>query len=322
MVGRNAVRLPWAFSVWLLCAFSSLTYAQAPTGNIAGVVTDPAGAPIAGARIRITNRDIGLARNLTASAEGDYSAVALLPGDYQVTAEAGGFSPAERNATVEAGTTTYVRLALQLSTVKEMVTVNDAAPLLRYDQHQVSGLINRRQIESLPLNGRNFLELAKLEPGVITPARFSGNRTMVPVLGSPAANNGSRTRVTVDGGSIMSVFLGGSQMGFSQEVVQEFQLTSVNFELSTGATASGAINIVTRSGGNELHGGAFYFYRDHNLAAYPGLDRDPASPHPFFQRDQVGFSLGGPLRKDRAFFFVNWERNDPTGSSKRATADA
>jgi Carboxypeptidase regulatory-like domain len=288
-------------------------YAQAPTGSIAGVVTDPARAPIVGARLSIINRDSGLTRTLTTSDDGNYSAAALPPGVYQVTAQATGFSLLQRTATVEIGTTTTVNLMLQVSEVREQVTVSDATPLLRYDHHQVSGLIGRKQIENLPLNGRHFLELAKLEPGVTTPARVSGNRTMVPVLGSPGANSGSQTRVTVDGGSTMAVFQGGSAMQLSQDVVREFQLTSVNFDLTTGETASGAINIVTRSGGNEFHGGAFYFYRDHNLAAYPALSRDPSNPDPFFQRDQFGFNLGGPLRKDRVFFFVNWERNDQKG---------
>lgn len=268
---------------------------------------------MAGAHIRIINRDSGLTRNLTTSAEGDYSAAALPPGVYGLTAEAVGFSLLERTATVETGTTTTINLTLQVGEVREQVTVSDAAPRLHYDHHQVGGLVSRKQIENLPLNGRNFLELAKLEPGVTTPTRFTGNRTLVPVLGSPGALSGSRTRVTVDGGSIMGVFLGGPAMGFSQEVVREFQLTSANFDLSTSGTASGAINIVTRSGGNEYHGGAFYFYRDHNLAAYPALNRDPTNPDPFFQRRQFGFDLGGALHKDRLFFFVNWERNDQRG---------
>ena len=102
-------------------------------------------------------------------------------------------------------------------------------------------------------------------------------------------------------------------MGFSQEAVQEFQVSTVNFDLSTGITLSGAINVVTRSGGNDLHGAVFYFFRDHNLAAYPALNRDPANPDPFFQRRQFGFALGGPIRRDRVFFFANWERNEQRG---------
>ena len=102
-------------------------------------------------------------------------------------------------------------------------------------------------------------------------------------------------------------------MGFSQEGVQEFQISTVNFDLSTGITFSGAINVVTRSGSNNFHGTAFYFFRDHNVAAYPGLGRDPANPNPFFQRRQFGFALGGPIRRDRIFFFANWERNEQRG---------
>jgi hypothetical protein len=287
--------------------------AQTPTGNIIGMVTDQTGAPVAGAHINIINRDSGLSRNLTTSGEGDYSAAVLLPGVYKVTAEATGFSLLERTAEVLAGTTTTVNLTLQVGEMRAAVTVDTTAPLIQYDTHQVGGVVNRVQIENLPLNGRNFLELAKLEPGVTTPVRTANNRTLTPVLGSPAANNGSRTRVTVDGGSIMAIFNGGSQMNFSQEVVREFQLTSANFDLSTGETASGSINIVTRSGGNEFHGGLFYFYRDRNLAAYPALSRDPTNPDPFFQRRQFGFYLSGPVRKDRLFFFINWERNDQRG---------
>jgi len=311
MIPRRAALSVSVFVLWLLCALA--IHGQAPTGTVAGVITDPTGAPVGGASVRLTNRDSGLTRNLTTSTEGDYSASALPPGVYHMTAEATGFGLLERSATVEAGTTTTVNLALQIGAVSAQVTVSDAAPLLSYDQHQVDGVITRNQIENLPLNGRNFLELAKLEPGVTTPTRANGNRTYVPVLGSPGANNGSRTRVTVDGGSIMAIFLGGSAMDFSQDVVREFQLASANFDLSTGETASGSINIVTRSGGNEFHGGGFYFYRDHNLAAYPALNRDPTNPDPFFQRRQFGFNLGGPLRRDRLFFFFDWERNDQRG---------
>ncbi|HKZ79674.1 MAG TPA: carboxypeptidase regulatory-like domain-containing protein [Pyrinomonadaceae bacterium] len=311
IVGR-ALSLVSVFTFSLFSA-SSLVLAQAPTGTIAGVVTDPTGAPIVEVRIGVINRDSGLTRTLITSSDGNYSAAALPPGAYQLTAQATGFSPLARIAIVEAGTTTTVDLKLQIGAVKEMVTVRDATPLLRSDHHQVTGLISRQQIENLPLNGRNFLELAKLEPGVTTPVRTTGNRTFVPVLGSPAALNGSHTRVTVDGGSIMAVFVSGSAMGFSQDVVREFQLTFANFELSTGQTASGAINIVTRSGGNEFHGEGFYLYRDHNLAAYPALNRDPTNPDPFFQRRQFGFNMGGPLRTNSLFFFSNWEHNDQRG---------
>jgi hypothetical protein len=301
--------------LFLLTLFAvNSAHAQSPTGIIAGIVTDPAGAAVAGARIVITNRSTAARRNLTTSEDGEYSAAALPPGDYHITAEATGFSLPERTATVEAGTTIRVNLQLQVSAVSETVSARTATPLIRYDDPQISGLVSRNQVENLPLNGRNFLELAKLEPGVQPPTRATAsNRNFVPALGQPVGSNGRGTRVTVDGGSIMTVGSGGTAMGFSQEVVQEFQVATVNFELTTGITSGAAINVTTRSGGNNLHGTAFYFFRDHTIAAYPVLDRDIANPDPFFQRRQFGFALSGPIRRDRVFFFGDYERNEQRG---------
>ena len=287
--------------------------AQTPTGTLAGVVLDSAGKPIAAARVRLTNRESGLTRDLTTTGEGDFSAVALPPGVYRVTAEVEGFSQLEHTAIVETGMITTLNLTLQVSAVSASVMVATTAPLMQYEQHQVGGLVGRKQIEDLPLNGRNFLELAKLEPGVQSPTRSGNHRVFVPALGQPVGNSGRGTRVIVDGGSIMAVGNGGSAMGFSQEVVQEFQVGTVNFDLTTGITNGAAINVTTRSGGNELHGTGLYFFRDHNLAAYPALNRDPANPDPFFQRRQFGFALGGPIRRDRFFFFGTYERNEQRG---------
>ena len=287
--------------------------AQAPTGTIAGVATDVAGAALAGARITITSRATGLTRQYLTSEDGDYSAASLPPGEYEITAEATGFARFATLAKVETGAATRVDLQLSVGAVSEQVPVNTGAPRVQYEQHQVSGLVRREQIEDLPLNGRNFLDLAKLEPGVQPPTRAGSNRVFVPALGQPMGNAGRGTRVTVDGGSVMAVGSGGAGMGFSQEVVQEFQVTTVNFDLTTGLTNGAAVNVVTRAGGNELHGTGFYFFRDHTLAAYPALIRDAVDEDPFFQRRQFGFAVGGPVLRDRLFFFGNWERSEQRG---------
>ena len=172
-----------------------------------------------------------------------------------------GFKRLVREATVEAGSTTTVKLLCRSVWPLKIVTVEGASPQIHYESHEVDGMVTRPQIEGLPVNGRNFLELAKLEPGAQQPTRTSNNRTLVPLLGAPVGQNGRATRVTVDGGSVMEVGNGGSAMGFSQDAVQEFQVSTVNFDLSTGATASGAVNVATRSGSNELHGSGFYFFR-------------------------------------------------------------
>ena len=248
-------------------------------------------------------------RNTTTGERGGYSIPALLPGDYDVTIEADGFQRIVRAVTVEAGGTTTADFVVRVGDVAESVRVEAATPQLRFDAASVSGSISRDQIEGLPLNGRNFLDLGRLEPGVQQPAGANRNRTILPVLGAPAANVGG-ARFTVDGGSVTAMALGGSQMGFSQEGLQEFQISTVNFDLAAGMTDAGSINVVTRGGGNQPKGTVFYFFRDHNLAAYPVLVRDPDNPDPFFQRQQFGFAAGGPVRRDRVFYFGSWERND------------
>src|SRR5215831_2084755 len=287
--------------------------AQLPTGTIAGVVRDPSGAAVSSARIKVVSVTTNESRSETTSQTGDYSFSALIPGEYHVMVEAARFTRMDRAASVEPGATTTADFDLRLGDFKESITVEGTSPQIRFDSHTVGGAITAVEIQNLPMNGRNFLELAKLEPGVQPATRASGNRTMVPVLGAPGGSSGRGTRVTVDGGSIMSVGLFAAAMGFSQDVVQEFQVSTVNFDLASGLTFTGAINVATRSGGNDLHGSGFYFFRDHILAAYPALKRDPANPDPFFQRRQFGFALGGPIRRDRLFFFGNWERNEQRG---------
>ncbi len=305
----------------LLClTWIGVTSAQTPTGSIIGVVRDPSGAAVAAASVKVLSISTGLARTIVTSATGDYSIPVLPAGEYVVSVEASGFQSEVRQASVEAGETTTADFKLIVGDVKDSITVNAVTPQMQYDSHTVGGVVTQAQIQDIPLNGRNFLELAKLEPGVQSPSPSNNNRVFVPILGGPGGNTGSGgrgTRVTVDGGSIMAVGSFGSQMGFSQEVVQEFQVSAANFDLSTGTTDAGAINVVTRSGGNQLHGAGFYFFRDHTLSAYPALFRDPANPDPFFQRRQFGLALGGPIRHDRVFFFANWERNE-----QRAVVDS
>src|SRR5262245_14527264 len=284
---------------------------QAPVGSISNVVRDPSGAALPTAQVQVRGAGTGLERTAAASAQNDYDFPSLPSGEYEVTVEASGFKRAVRQAVVETRRTTTTDFSLDIGDVKESVTVNGATPLIQYDSDTVDSVVAHEEIEGLPLNRRNFLELAKLQPNVQPPTRQNNNRTFVPVLGAP--QNSRTTRVTVDGGSIMAAGSGGAQMGFSQEVVQEFQVATVNFDLSTGITATGAVNVVTRSGTDDLHGSAFYFFRDHKLAAYPALGRDAADPDPFFQRRQFGFSLGGPIRRDRVFFFGSWERNEQRG---------
>jgi hypothetical protein len=311
-------RLLQLISACILCILiPSECLAQLPAGTIVGVVRDAGGGVVTGVHVEATSLSTRQVRAATSGEQGEYSIPALQPGEYEVTAEVPGFQRSVRAATIQAGTSTTVELILLVGDLSDSVTVEAAVPQIRRDSAAVSGVVTFDQIQGLPLNGRNFLELAKLEPGLQSPSTTNRNRTIVPVLSAPAANVGG-PRFTIDGGSVTSIALGGAQMTFSQELVQEFQVSSVNYDLAAGMTDAGSINVITRSGGNEPHGTVVYFFRDHNLSAYPGLTRDRTNPDPFFQRQQYGVALGGPVHRDRLFYFGSWERNDQRGVAATA----
>ncbi|HJZ98393.1 MAG TPA: carboxypeptidase-like regulatory domain-containing protein, partial [Candidatus Solibacter sp.] len=197
-------------NVIVLLTLAGLADAQVPTGTIAGVVRDPSGTVVSGSRVKAVSLATGLSRNTVSSIQGDYSFAALPAGEYEVNVEAAGFQRIIRPASVEADATTTADFNLRLGDVSESITVNGATPQLRYDSYSVGGLITRNEIQELPLNGRSFLELAKLEPGVQPLSTGVNNRTFVPVLGAPGGTSGRGTRVTIDGGSIMALSAGGA----------------------------------------------------------------------------------------------------------------
>lgn len=286
--------------------------AQVPTGTIAGTVTDPSGAVIQKATVTVTNKNTGASRVIQTEESGAFSAASLPPGTYEVRVEASGFAASVRSTEVQTGATATLNVAMQVSAAKEIVEVQAEGSTINLESNTVQGVVTRQQIESLPLNGRSFLNLAQLEPGVTVvagnPAQFNAQFN-VSVLGGPA----SHTAITVDGGNIRNPVEGGTGQNFSQEVVQEFQISSTNFDLSTGITAFGAINIVTRGGGNDYHGAGYFYFRDHNMGAYPSLVRNTFTNDPFFARRQSGFWAGGPIKKERVFFFGNLEYTNQFG---------
>jgi hypothetical protein len=301
----------FALGIALSCAIAA--WGQAPTGIISGVVQDPSGAVVVGAIITITNVASGQNRVLKSGADGAFAAASLLAGNYEVTATSPGFRTTVRDAPVETGATTTVEMRLQVGESREIVTVEAATSQIEYERHTIDAVVGTQQIQSLPLNGRNFLQLAQLEPGVSVTTAGLGQYNKqfdVNILGAGSES----VRITVDGATINDSINGGAQQNFSQEMVQEFQLSSVNFDLSTGITGGGAVNIITRSGSNAFHGAGFFYFRDHNMAAYPYLRRDPVNPDPFFVRRQPGFWLGGPVKKDRLFFFANYEYMNQRGA--------
>ena len=302
-----------------LCAIVVVTtlsiQAQAPTGSISGTVRDQSGAVMQSAVVTVINKDTGAERQAVSAADGAFGISPLSAGVYTVKATATGFRTLVETVTVQVGESASRELVMEVGAPTEVVSVQGEAPQIAYDSHTIEGVITRERIENLPLNGRSFLQLAMLEPGVTVSANSVGqyNRLFdVNILGADSGTGS--VRITVDGATIADSVTGGTQQNFSQEVVQEFQLSSVNLDLSTAIGAGGAVNIATRGGGNDFHGSGFFFFRDHNMAAYPYLQRDPTEPpSPFFARRQTGYEVGGPILKDRLFFFSSFEHTNQVG---------
>ncbi len=317
-----------ALGVLLSVVMAAVAWAQAPVGTISGTITDPTGAVVKDAPIIVRNKATGFERKTKTEDDGTFSAPALPAGQYEIHVSVQGFRTLLQEVTVAVGTITSANLQLELGQASEIVTVDaSTASQINTESHSIDGVITRQKIQELPLNGRSFLQLAFLEPGVTaSPGTTSQYNSLfsVSILGGES----SRTAITVDGGTVRNSIEGNTGMNFSQEVVQEFQLSSTNFDLSTGITSVGGVNIVTRTGGNQFHGSGYFFFRDHNMAAYPGLKRicqEPSAPalcngaaerkaieDPFFARRNPGVWVGGPIIKDRLFFFSNYEYTNQT----------
>ncbi len=285
--------------------------AQASTGSIRGRVVDQTDAVVAKAVVAARNVATNLERNTVSGDEGGYTFDNLPPGEYEVRTEAPGFRRQLKRVPVLTGNTATVDFSMEVGAAAEAISVVGEASPINLTEYKIDGVITRERIEELPLNGRNFLELAQLEPGVTVrttanPGALANSFTQVQIAGV----SGALTRIAVDGANVNDRVTGGSATNFSQETVQEFQISTFNFDLATSVTGIGSINIVSRTGGNAFHGSVFFYFRDHNISAYPNLNRSLTNPDPFFARRQGGFSLGGPVKKDRTFWFANFENSN------------
>ncbi|HXU08351.1 MAG TPA: TonB-dependent receptor, partial [Blastocatellia bacterium] len=300
-------------SITLVLAFAvrmtPLVAAQEAVGAIRGTVTDQQGAVIQKATVTVTNKATRDTRKINAGDDGIYQAPNLLPGEYEVKIEAQGFATQVTTLIVQVGNTTPGDASLRAGAVGEVVDVVAEAPIIDKQNYKIDGVITRQKIDALPLNGRNFLQLALLEPGVSVSAGNPGNANNLFNVSIGGADS-SLTRITIDGGSVLDPVTGGAAQNFSTESIQEFQISTFSFDLSTGVTSVGAVNIVSRTGTNTYHGTGFLFFRDHSFAALPTFFRPNATFDPLFRRYQYGGSFGGPIKKDRAFFFANYERLD------------
>lgn len=307
----------------LVCVcFATSAIAQSPTGAIEGQVVDPTGAVVKGATVTVTEKATNRNFTVTTTDEGFYSVRSLPPGVYSVKVEQSGFSTANvETVTVQVGQVARADIGLQVGQQSETVqiAVGETETQVDTTRQTVDGVITGRQITNLPLNERNFLDLAALQPGVTVVDGDNIDPTKVNAFRAVRVNGGSGTgtRVQIDGIDVTDESVGTTVANVSTDAVQEFQLSRSSFDLSTSLTTSGAVSIATRSGGNDFRGSAFYFAQDDRFDARPDFE----TVKPEFNRKQYGYRFGGPFLKNRLFFFSNFERLNQNNFSTATSLD-
>jgi hypothetical protein len=317
-----------------LCAillFTSLVRAQTSTGSISGIVEDETGAVIPNATVTVGNVETGVSRSLLTDSSGRYNVPTLMPGHYEIQAQISGFETAiRRGIQLTVGSSLDIKMTLRVGQVAQQTVVTAEAPIVETSNAALSGLVDDRTIRELPLNGRSFDQLISL---MASAPVFRGRSGSSAIQGKSAVYSvsGARTRSNmflIDGtemlssGSVTTAPGGALGRNMGVDAVQEFSVLSANYSAAYGKKGGGIINIATRAGTNEFHGSVFEFLRNSVLDARNFFDRtsDPAP----FKRNNFGGALGGPIQKERSFFFGNFEalRESLSGTSISVVADA
>lgn len=277
--------------------------ATVSTGTIQGTITDQTGAVLPNATVKITNKATGQGFNVAVTSSGTYNTGALIPGDYLVSVSARGFKTTEFPVRVQVGIVTPGSITMQLGQESTVVSVEETANVVNTEQATVQGVMTTQQIENLPIGGRNFLDLAQLQPGVQIQdgGNFDPTKNGFSSI-SFGGRFGRTARIEVDGVDISDETVGTTTQNIPASGIQEFQVSQSSLDLSTELTSSGAVNVVTRSGSNEFHGESFVTARSNKTSARLGNRQVP------FDRQQYGVRFGGPFLKDKVFFFADWER--------------
>jgi carboxypeptidase family protein len=288
----------------LLCTKSVQSQTTISTGSIQGTITDPSGAVVPNAKISITNKATAQVVSTTSTSSGTYTSGALVPGDYTIRVEASGFKSLTATVAVQVGVTASGNFKLEVGQTGQVVEVQASTLQVDTEQATVQGVLSTEQIENLPINGRNFLDLAQLEPGVQIQDGGNFDPTKKGFSSISFGGRFGRTaRIEVDGVDTSDETVGTTTQDIPQGAIQEFQLGQSMLDLSTELTSSGSVNVVTKSGTNSYHGQGYYAFRDQSLDAnLPGASDTP------FQRNQFGGNFGGAIIKNRLFFFVDAER--------------
>jgi hypothetical protein len=299
-----------------LCLVIPVIAQQSATASLSGRVTDPAGAVIVGAQVTIEQSATGFRRDITTNSEGIYVLTSLPAGEYAVTIKAANFPGSlKRILTLRVGQSATFDGALEVSgPTQEVVYISgDSATSVNTTSAVVEGVVTSRSVQTLPLNGRNFLELALLIPGNSPAPNFAPSKSNIPLISS-AGQFGRTGNVMIDGADNNDDTSGGPLQNISQDAVQEFQISTNRFSAELGRTGSSVINVVTKSGQNDLHGSAALYWRDRRLQGLPATFDRTSGQKPPFDREQYSATLGGPIKKDRAWWFSSFEYRNQDGA--------
>jgi hypothetical protein len=294
-------------ALWALLFSSTLAFGQSGNSTISGTVKDASNAVVPDARIRVINVETGVQVDTQSNAEGLYRVPALVPGSYRIEADAAGFDHlAKGPVVVQVSQTVALDLIVQVGQQATTVNVEDLAPVTESQSSNIGQAVNRQMLAGLPLPNRAASSLAALAPGVVMIDSGSGTAENYPVF-SVAGGRARNQNFTLDGGNVSNaVGLTRPQQLTSLPVdaMQEFRVIANNYSAEFGHSTGGVVTMSTRSGTNQLHGSVFESLQNNVLNARNFF----AASRPAIRLNQYGASLGGPVRKDKTFFFVTWER--------------
>ncbi len=297
-------------TITFLLSFVTLAGAQSTTSTLTGDVKDTSGALLVGAKLTARQIDTGLARTTVSTDEGRFVFPGLPVGAYEITAELSGFEKLiHKDVNLTVGETLSISLLMQVAGIVNTIEVTGGEALVNTQSQELSYLVGERAIRELPLNGRNYTDLALLQPGVIPFPNRDGGSVVAHGLAMSINGQDPRSNVYLLDGTPQNDITNGpagsaASTALGLETIREFRVETNSYSAEYGRNSGGQINIISKSGSNTFQGSLFYFHRNDNLDArnfFDGLRK------PEFKRNQFGFSLGGPIKRDKVFFFMGYE---------------
>ncbi|MGA9966595.1 MAG: carboxypeptidase regulatory-like domain-containing protein, partial [Terriglobales bacterium] len=303
----HRVSASWLAVLGLLTILSFPAFSQSTGGRILGRVADPTGAVLASVKVTLTNEATGATRDTPTNASGDYTFVEVVPGTYRVEYELTGFKKSvQKSVTVDVNQVVTLNQTLAIGATQETVEVTSEAPQVDTTSTQLGAVINDRSVNELPLNTRDTYQFLQLQPGVQSQLGSSGSLFYGSDSAGSVSVNGGRGRsnnFSVNGGDANDQFVNLPTIQPTPDSIEEFRVITNTFDAEYGRNSGAVVNVITKSGTNNFHGNLYEYFRNKVLNAQGYFN----TVKPQFNQNQFGGTFGGPIKKDRTFFFVSYE---------------